>query len=121
MVLCVITSIGGLFLCAWCCPKEKCPNISSLNEGDKCPTCGLKAKEFGFFELKLLNEAKKNKSQESPNEPKGENKILAIFGDEGKELPSMKKVTNNLLKTIFEQNKIIIQQNKVIQKLLKKK
>lgn len=107
-------------MCAWCCPKEKCPNNSSLNKGDKCPTCGLKAKEFGFFELKLLIEAK-NRSQESHKEPKGENEILAIFGDDGKELPSIKKVTNNLLKAIFDQNKIIIQQNKAIYKLLKKK
>jgi hypothetical protein len=91
-----------------------------LNKGDKCPTCGIKAKEFGFFEIKLLLEAK-NRSEGSGKEPKGENNILEIFGDDGKELPSKKKVTNNLLKAIFEQNKKIIRQNKVTHKLLKKK
>lgn len=135
-------------MCAWVCPKEECPNKNSLKKGDKCPACGAEAKEFGFFDLKLLLEVKDKLRENFSREPKGKNEILAFFtgGDEvfrspvKKELhkipqqngypdqettslenmPTVEPATINLLKSIFEQNKIIIQQNELIYKLLKK-
>ena len=121
-------------MCACFCPKEECPNKNSLKKGDKCPACGAEAKEFGFFDLKLLLEVKDklrenfSRSDEVLRSPvkKELHKIPQQNGYPEQEttslekMPTVKPATINLLKSIFEQNKIIIQQNELIYKLLEK-
>ena len=123
------------------CPKEDCPDKTSLKEGDTCPTCGAEAKNFGFFDLKLHLEVKNNLQGHRPPEAQQQSGVGLPFGrTEGGRPPGAPELQTsasvakgrslennltepaslNLLKEIFEQNKTIIQQNEHIVKLLTK-
>ena len=118
---------------SWVCPKENCPDKTSLKNGDKCPTCGAEAKEFGFFDLKFLLDIKDTGPEKVYVAPK--EVLQNTTGTEGLGTPGMDVSGHdesvqftplsavdqaNLLNAVFEQNKVLIQQSKLIYELLRK-